>query len=560
MLDGRYRIVEQLGEGGMGVVFKAEHVRLGKLCAVKLLRPEIARNTKAIRRFHQEARVISRLSSPNTVQIFDFGELPDGTLYIAMELLSGQDARLLLREHGALPERAVVDIGIQILGSLAEAHEQGVIHRDLKPENVFVVQRRGAMDVAKLLDFGIAKLFESGDVHVTGTDFLGTPAYVSPEQARGEALTRASDLYSLGAVLFELAAGRPPFEAAAPIAVVIKHLNDPPPRFSAFPRGKTLSPGFELIIRKALSKAPSDRFASAEEMRGALERLKTEATATLPAAPMAEEVAAVSKDEFDLFERNLRLRRKLLPMLALSLLALAVTQLVQYVGSPPRAVAPPVALPTTSTKPPVDCSGEVRLVDTDHPLGVTPAAQTNGESARWMDCFGSGPVTANELGAVAVGLPGFSIQVIDLAQRDRPPRLDAGGSAEHLHVVSLKARPSGFSAAVLHSGQPYFLAFFSRLDGGHRAVQELARTLRAAGRSADAAELLRRTDAPEARLQPPADPVLTKTWNELRRRAERLKDGGVTPTARETETPTKKVTPTVTPTDADSADAAAVAP
>lgn len=327
LIDGRYRLREKLGEGGMGAVYKVEHVRMGKVCALKLLRPEVATDKKLKSRFHQEARVVSKLSSANTIQVFDFGELEDGSLYLAMEYVSGRDLAWMLRAQGPFSEEKVLAIGIQVLSSLSEAHEQGVIHRDIKPANVMLVKRRERDDLVKVLDFGIAKLHEGEDrKHITGAaDFIGTPLYMSPEQAKGETLDPRSDLYSVGAMLFELVCGRPPFEAPTPMGIVTKHLNETPPRLQQVAPERIVSPAFEQIIRRALAKDREDRFGSADEMREALERVhRTLGQLPNDFTPLPDQDTAemARREDFDRFERSLRWRRTLVPLLTLMLIAL----------------------------------------------------------------------------------------------------------------------------------------------------------------------------------------------------------------------------------------------
>ncbi|HEY7724588.1 MAG TPA: serine/threonine-protein kinase, partial [Anaeromyxobacteraceae bacterium] len=225
----RYRLVEVIGEGGMGAVFRAEHVRIGKALAVKLLRGAFARDPDAVKRFDAEARIVSRLSHPHTIAVFDYGELGSGEgFYLAMEYVPGRDLATLLREEGRLPEPRAVAIAEQILGSLAEAHEAGVIHRDVKPANVMLARTREG-DYAKVLDFGIAKLRDAAGDETTQGVILGTPNYLAPEQARGEPLDPRTDLYSVGALLYELVAGRPPFAGRPPMAVLQAHLSEDPP-------------------------------------------------------------------------------------------------------------------------------------------------------------------------------------------------------------------------------------------------------------------------------------------------------------------------------------------
>jgi eukaryotic-like serine/threonine-protein kinase len=323
VIDGRYRLREKLGEGGMGAVYKVEHVRMGKVLAIKLLRPDLAIDKKLKNRFQQEARLVSKLSHPNTIQVFDFGELEDGALYIAMEYLPGRDLSWTLRAQGPLSEDRLSAIGAQVLSSLAEAHDQGIVHRDIKPANVMLVKRRDRGDLVKVLDFGIAQLNEGeGRKRITGAaDFVGTPTYMSPEQAKGEPLDDRSDLYSTAAMMFELATGRPVFEAKTPMAMITRHLEDDPPRLAEAAPNKTFTPAFEQVLRKALAKDRKDRWASAEEMREALEGARRELRPSLhDYTPLPEESAEMARrEDFDQFERALRIRRASAPVLALAL-------------------------------------------------------------------------------------------------------------------------------------------------------------------------------------------------------------------------------------------------
>ncbi len=327
IIDGRYRLTEKLGEGGMGTVYKVEHVRMGKVLALKVLRPEIAIDKKIKQRFHQEARLVSKLSHPNTIQVFDFGELEDGSLYIAMEYLSGRDLAWTLRSHGSLPERRAISIGSQVLASLAEAHEHNIIHRDIKPANIMLLKGKAGEDRVKVLDFGIAKLTEDEQrKHITGVaDFLGTPAYMSPEQAKGEVLDARSDLYSVGAMLFELLTGRGPFVGPTALSIITKHMTESAPRFADVAPEKSLSHGLEQVVRKALGKDRKERFANAEQMREALECVRSEpAPAKHYFTPIPDEVTGskmARREDFDRYEQSLRIKRILTPLVVLLLLA-----------------------------------------------------------------------------------------------------------------------------------------------------------------------------------------------------------------------------------------------
>jgi serine/threonine protein kinase len=198
VIDGRYKVLERLGAGGMGVVYKVEHQRMGKIAAMKVLHHDLEADAEIMKRFRREAEAVSKLTSPNTVQTFDFGTA-DGAMYLVMEYIRGDDLGTLVRRDGPLSFARAAPIFIQICDALAEAHELGIVHRDLKPENILVVRGRDGHDHAKVLDFGLAKLTQSSEASgVTGrNEIIGTPFYMSPEQIRGETLDSRSDIYSL---------------------------------------------------------------------------------------------------------------------------------------------------------------------------------------------------------------------------------------------------------------------------------------------------------------------------------------------------------------------------
>ncbi len=324
LIDKRYQVLEKLGEGGMGAVYKVEHVRMGKLAALKLMRPDHALDRALKGRFLQEARVVAKLSHPNTVQVFDSGELDDGSLFIAMEYVPGKDLAWHLKAHGALGEAQAAAIGVQLLASLQEAHEAGIVHRDIKPANVMLVRRRkSGDDQVKLLDFGIAKLQEAEGRKSTTGEFIGTPAYMSPEQIRGDDLDARADLYSVGCLLFELVTGRQPFDGPTPFSILTQHGEAPVPRVGEVKPDAHVSPAFEALLMKAMAKRREDRFADAEAMRVALDRLQRD-LGSKPAeyTPMPAELSdkMLSREDFDRYERALRLRRAVAPFVAVGLL------------------------------------------------------------------------------------------------------------------------------------------------------------------------------------------------------------------------------------------------
>ncbi|HEX6241706.1 MAG TPA: serine/threonine-protein kinase, partial [Polyangiales bacterium] len=207
--DGRFDVIEKLGEGAMGQVYRARQVAVGRMVALKLIHVDAVRSTETAARFQREMKLTARIEHANTVRVYDFGTW-QGQLYLAMELLRGKTLRDELATAGRFPLARIVHIARQVLRALAAAHSEGIVHRDLKPENIMLLDQYGERDLVKVLDFGIAKSFdEPEEVRMTGAGaIIGTPAYMSPEQAMGQRVDPRSDLYSLGIMLFEMASGR----------------------------------------------------------------------------------------------------------------------------------------------------------------------------------------------------------------------------------------------------------------------------------------------------------------------------------------------------------------
>ncbi|HEY0478578.1 MAG TPA: serine/threonine-protein kinase [Kofleriaceae bacterium] len=269
---GSYRVVELLGKGGMGYVFRAEHVKLGREVALKLLRSDYASRRDAVARFFQEARTVNRVRHRNIVDVTDFVELDDGTTYIVMELLSGTSLGAWGASGVDLPRALAVLV--QICDGLAAAHQVGVVHRDLKPDNVIVVPTSDGAELVKLLDFGVAKLLNRDDEDVgfqtAAGSVIGTPAYMSPEQAGGMVVDARSDIYSLGAIMYELFTGQPMFRGRSFGEYVRKHLTETPEPPRQTPGGAAIDPRLEALILRCLDKDPDQRFALISELREAL--------------------------------------------------------------------------------------------------------------------------------------------------------------------------------------------------------------------------------------------------------------------------------------------------
>ena len=273
VVGGVYRIRERIASGGMGVVYLAEHLHIGRKFALKLLTKAVAQNPTAIERLKQEAIAASSIEHDNIVEIVSFDTTPEGEVFIVMELLRGTDLAGLLEKHGALPVDRAIPIAIQICRAVGAAHAAGIIHRDLKPENVFVTQK-GDRDFVKVLDFGISKVkdAEVEAVRMTKTgQLVGTPLYMSPEQARGETeVDKRADIYSLGVMIYEMLAGETPFLGENYFQLLWKHTHETPVPPSQTPSGGHVPPALETTILRALSKTRDERFQSMEELERAL--------------------------------------------------------------------------------------------------------------------------------------------------------------------------------------------------------------------------------------------------------------------------------------------------
>ena len=228
MLDGRYQILQRIGEGGMGVVYKCRQMPLDRMVAIKMLNQQMAKDPNWVKRFNQEAKACSLLQHPNTIRMFDFGQTQDGRLFMAMEFLDGMVLRQAVAQQAPFAANRVLKILIQCCASLAEAHSIGIIHRDIKPDNVFLLNMPGSPDFVKLLDFSVAKLLQENDAMRTQAGVVfGTPQYMSPEQGRGEPLSPRSDLYGVGILAYEMLTGAVPFSDPNPMNVIQLHLRRP---------------------------------------------------------------------------------------------------------------------------------------------------------------------------------------------------------------------------------------------------------------------------------------------------------------------------------------------
>jgi serine/threonine protein kinase len=283
LIDGKYQIIDRLGVGGMGEIFKVRHIHLNELRVIKIMRPNVAQDDQGLQRFLQEARTSTSIKHKNLAMLYDFAQLEDGSYYMVWEFIDGTNIQKWIATNGPMPPRLTVEIAIQALTGLDHLHSMGLIHRDVSPENIMLSQEHHGKLLVKVIDFGIAKQLQEGGgesghgLTQTGM-FLGKLKYASPEQAGflkdGEHLDARSDLYSFGIVLYEMLAGRAPFQATSPHGYILKHVTEKPAPIGAMNAGANVPPQLEAIIMRSLEKQRDARFETAEDFAKALENVR----------------------------------------------------------------------------------------------------------------------------------------------------------------------------------------------------------------------------------------------------------------------------------------------
>ena len=274
VIDGRYEIVGKLAAGGMGEVYRAQHVELGKAMALKVMLPELSNDPEFVTRFKREAIAASRIGQQNIVDISDFGRTQNGRFYFVLEYLDGMTLSSLIHRQGAQAAERVLNIAAQACRALAAAHAQSIVHRDLKPENIMLLQRPGQPDFVKVLDFGVAKVSAGHGQggHTAVGMVVGTPQYMSPEQAKAVPVDSRSDIYSMGLIIYELLTGRPTFSAETPSMLMVKHVVEAPPPFEPGPL-QSVPEELEKLVFRMLEKEPAARPQSMEEVIEVLDNL-----------------------------------------------------------------------------------------------------------------------------------------------------------------------------------------------------------------------------------------------------------------------------------------------
>jgi serine/threonine protein kinase len=273
LLDDRYRVLTVLASGGSSVVYLAHHASLGREVAIKVVRPEVFADDADVEGYLLEARIIAALSHPNILTVHDVGRLPDGRPYIVMEYVSGRSMSRLLEGGQVLPIDVAFDVMEQVAAGLGHAHRHGVVHRDIKPANILLRQRSTGRPVAKVADFGIASVAAAKDGGHAAA-YIGTPHYMSPEQAAGEPVVPASDLYSLGVVMYRALTGQRVFPGEAPAELCLHHLRTEPKPLRQVAPHLDIPPPLEAIVLRCLAKRPEDRYPTAEALLEDLERAR----------------------------------------------------------------------------------------------------------------------------------------------------------------------------------------------------------------------------------------------------------------------------------------------
>jgi len=349
-LDNKFKILRLIGRGGMGEVFEAEHVGLGKRVAIKLMLEKYSGDGEAVARFTREAHAASRIGNPHIIDVSDIGTAPDGRAFVVMELLQGSPLSKVIEDGGPMPPQRALHIMRQVLRAVGAAHAKGIVHRDLKPDNIFLTQGGEQPDFVKLLDFGISKMMDP-DLQAAATKLtttgvvMGTPLYMAPEQAMGVEIDHLADVYACGVILYEMLAGRPPFEGATYAVLVAKLLTTEPTLINELRPG--LAPKVVAAVHRALEKEPKNRFPSAEAFAAALPQSHSASAMELASTMASGKVAAVARPTA---------AKKKLPVVAMTL-ALAVGLAVAAVaivmmnqgGQAPASPEPVAAGSATTT-------------------------------------------------------------------------------------------------------------------------------------------------------------------------------------------------------------------
>lgn len=442
ILMDRYRLIRRLGGGGMGDVYLGEHTIIGKKVAVKIMHSQYSEDREVVERFLQEARSASRIGHANIVDIADYGQTQDGRVFLVMEYLDGIELGDVLFREGRIPWQRACRIAIQVCNALQAAHEKNVIHRDLKPGNIFLTTFANQPDFVKVIDFGIAKVLDENEGHkMTKTGMiLGTPDYMSPEQATGKPVTPATDIYSLGVILYEMLTGKPPFESDSFMGVLSQHMFDPPPPLRERCPEALIPEALENITLKALAKAPEDRFESMKAFADALSAIDDSGKGPPITVPAFRPLAASSSPGRG------RLWMKIWAAVIVLLAATAVAVwFLKKPGEEPMTL--PAANPlqettTAGTEPAMPSDGTVSPQDMNGADAMNAAAQENMPSPPPPDMPAEPAVVTLSL---SVNLPGAICTVesgmLTVLRDGKPASLEKGALVGKLPINQMEIVP-----------------------------------------------------------------------------------------------------------------------
>jgi len=454
-LGERYRILSRIGEGGMGTVYLCEHVALGKRMAVKVLRPEFSRDEELLRRFQHEARAASQIGQENIIDVFDFGHTAEGSAYFVMEALDGESLARILHREGALTLPRALPILMQICRALGAAHQRGIVHRDLKPENVFVVRREDGAEFVKVLDFGISKsaMGTEGKRLTRAGSIIGTPEYMSPEQAAATSVDHRSDIYAFGVLAYEVVTGRLPFQGDTPLATLLKHQSEAP--LSPRRLRPDLPLEVETLIMRALVKKPEGRQQSMAEV----------------AADLTRAMAAIDLEPLHT------------PIFGTALAPLMTNQAGKV--APRRSGSRGGTLPILDTDPSVTLREVPRI--TPHPGRRSRTGGASHEIETWRRRRAQSRAAAI-LGIAALAIVAAALAALTLRRPERaataPPQAEtqpAGAAVEPLQVVPdpsapARAQEAANAAAALPPPAPAAPALEPARAAAPAAVQRPPRT------------------------------------------------------------------------------------
>jgi len=392
----RYHVVKKLGEGGMGQVYLAEHVKMGRRSAIKVMNPSMVHDPDAVARFNREASNASRITHPNVCAIYDFGETPDGLIYLAMEFIEGEPLTDLLEREGALPVPRATAIFLQTADALQAAHDLGIVHRDLKPDNIMLSRRKDGGETVKVVDFGIAKAVggDQAGQKVTKTGLVvGTPEFMSPEQLSGDTLDGRSDLYSLALVFYRMLIGKLPFEATSVQETMIKRLTDEPTTLAEARPDLSFPAGLQPVLDTALARTPMERYQSVAKFAADITAVTGRPTAgAVPATQEKTQLLDMTAGATQRISAK-KAKRSLIPIVAGVVVVLAgggawVALNGGSKAGPNPADSSRAVAHDTASKPGNRQSGGVTTLtarDTGHRAAVAPSGRSGIDPSRAND-------------------------------------------------------------------------------------------------------------------------------------------------------------------------------